>query len=379
MGVSFLKIKLLSNIKILIFNMLSMRNLSYIFIGLLLFSSCGSSSTNKEIKVSSFPVEKELVGKWVSLENSQFPDYIGIVDSFILTKTFQQSDSFLFQLYNKNSHKQYLRFGKAGKGPNEFLNPKPTGQVETKGNKIGLWVNDLYKQKYMFINLTQTINDKKTIIDKEFITPKEAEIGLDAFILKNNDIAGTSMSEKGRLFYYNHKDKTTKWVEYFPKVTYPPVKEEQLHNLYSSTTRISPNQKYIVSALRLFKRIDVFNDKLDHIFSITFKDSPKEPNFFKDEKNPIPNNLVHYYTDLFLSSKYIYALNSAITQTDLSKENDTRYSEVQVFTYTGDPIALYKLDHFIGSFTVDEENGIIWGISMPKEDLSTQIVSFNIK
>ncbi|MDI3527567.1 MAG: hypothetical protein PWR03_1750, partial [Tenuifilum sp.] len=106
---------------------------------------------------------------------------------------------------------------------------------------------------------------------------------------------------------------------------------------------------------------------------------PKEPNFFKDEKNPIPNNLVHYYTDLFLSSKYIYALNSAITQTDLSKENDTRYSEVQVFTYTGDPIALYKLDHFIGSFTVDEENGIIWGISMPKEDLSTQIVSFNIK
>jgi len=355
------------------------RNIKLLICITVLFISCKNHDTYKVRIIDKFYVAKTINGEQILFEKMpSCPDYIKIIDTLIIVKNFQFCDSFVFYIYNKNSYKYISSFGTKGKGPNEFSKPKSTGQFEISDGTIKIWVYDFYKLKYKLINISQTIKQNTTIIDREFSAPKVTDVGLEVFILKNNDLIGTSMSPKGRLFYFDSRNNTTHWIDYFPKVTYPPIKEKQMHNLYVSTTKISPDHKYVVSALRLFKRIDVFNNKLEHLFSMIFRDSPKEPNFFVDKRNPIPRELVHYYTDLYLSEKYIYALNSNITQEQLSKDIDTGYSEVQVFTYSGEPVAIYKLNRFIASFAIDEENGYILGVTMPKEDLSSPFIRFKM-
>ena len=345
----------------------------------MLFVTCTNNPADKVRKISKFPIDKTITGEHIPFDNPPLcADYVTIVDTFIIIKDMQFCSSYIFHVYNKNTYKFINSFGTKGNGPNEFLKPKPTGQFEINKSFAGMWIYDFHKLKYKFINLSRTIAEQRTIIEKEFTAPKATDVGLDVFILKNNDLIGTSMSPEGRLFYFDSRENTTRWIDYFPEVPYPPVKEKQMHNLYVSATKISPDEKYIVSALRLFKRIDVFNDKLECLFSLTFNDSPGEPDFYRNKNNPVPGGLVHYYTDLYLSEKYIYALNSQITQEQLSKDTDTGYSEVQVFKYDGTPVASYKLDHFIGSFTIDEDNGYILGVTMPTDDLSSPFFRYKM-
>lgn len=343
-----------------------------------LYSCKGGGSDDKEILIRSFESTEALVGEYISFERKLLlPLQVSVVDSLIVLRCEPSLDSMLFYVFHRDTHRLLGAFGKIGKGPNEFLEPEITGQQEIGKDFLGLWVYDAQRAQAQLVNLNQSIRTHQTVLEGQYSCPKSVSFGISMFVMPNHDLVGTSMRQDGRLFYYNSKELKTKWVSYFPKVIDPPIEEQGMHNLYKSATQISPDGVYIVSALYLFNRIDVFDAALNHLYSFVFPDSPKNPPFMTDPQNYFPDNLMCYYSWVFLSDEYIYALNVRMTHKQ-SSEGDTGYSEIQVFTREGKPVCLYKLDHFINSFSVDKKNGYLYGLTYSKDGEGTAVVRYKI-
>ena len=189
-------------------------------------------------------------------------------------------------------------------------------------------------------------------------------------------MVGRSMNQEGRLFYYDKKNEAINWVKYTPEIDNPPT--HNLHNLYAGPLKIRPDNSKIVHALLYFKRIDVFTSCAEHIISYALRDSPEDPGLFKDPNNPFPNTLMYYYMDLFLSDKLIYALNVNIPMKEFN-DFDSGYSELHVFSFDGEFIDSYNLNHLIFSIAIDEDEGYLYGLRLPAEnEYSTKLVRFKL-
>jgi len=332
------------------------------------------------IKEKDFQNDETIIGEYVEISPVPLcPENILIIDSLLIIKNGDMCDDDFFYLYNKNNNNFFSSFGKRGRGPNEFLSVKMGGQYLKNDSTIKIWVHD--RRGFKLININRSIETKKIFIDDKLLyISRDFHPIIDAFLLPNGDIVGKSLSQSGRLFYHNTYNDSTRWVEYFPKVRKLPFDENMKDNLYIGPTRISHDNSRIVSALELFKRIDVFTAKTDHLFSLAFDDSPENPDFFINPDDPIPSNLMHYYYDLFLTEKYIYALNINISEGELNKGMDSGYSELHVFSWEGKPITLYRLNHLIYSITIDEDDGYLYGLLLPNvEESNSQLARFKLK
>ncbi len=336
----------------------------------LLFIAACNTGNKKEIiiiKETDFQKDKMLIGEYLNIyPTPHCPENILIIDSLLIIKNGDMCNDDFFYIYNKNDNKFLNSFGKRGRGPKEFLSVKMSGQYVKNENSIKIWVHN--RTGFKLINITRSVEENRIVIDDEIIyKSQEFHPVLDAFLLPNINIIGKSLTRLGRLFYYDSNDNKINWIEYFPKVTNPPFDEDMIVNLYIGPTSISPDNSRIVSALELFKRIDVFSEKTDHLFSLVFDGSPENPDFYVNPNNPIPNDLMHYYYDLFLTDKFIYALNINISEAEINKDLDSGYSEIHVFCWAGKPIAIYRLNHLIYSITVDENKGYLYGLLLPDE------------
>lgn len=150
--------------------------------------------------------------------------------------------------------------------------------------------------------------------------------------------------------------------------------------MYSGAIRINHDNSRIVSALQFFKRIDVFSVRPDHLFSLAFNDSPGNPEYYSNPENPMPGTLMRYYSDLYLSYRYIYALNRNVAQEEIRKKTYPVTNELHVFSWDGYPVASYRLNQTLYSFTIDEENDYLYGLILAtRDELESQVVRFKLQ
>ncbi len=336
----------------------------FLSLSLILIAGCSTKDDRDVITVEKFPQDIAIEGEYLDFEFTPYcPQTITIIESYIIIRSGRVCNDKFFYVYNKDS-KEYLgSFGVEGRGPNEFQNPRLTHQYLKTDNMTGFWVYDL--RNFHLINIDKSVETGETVVDSSYVGGFSDYPVSKAFLLPDGDMAGRAHSQKGRLFYYNNTNDSIKWVEYFPEVDKLPFRDEEIDNLYIGPTRISNDNSIIVSALELFKRIDVFSAKADHLFSIVMEDSPENPDFFTSPNNPIPDDLKHYYYDIYISDQHIYVLNIDLTEAEGRQELDTGYSELHVFSREGDPIALYRLNHMVFSFTIDEEEEYLYGLAPP--------------
>ncbi len=346
---------------------------------LLFLVACTTDDGYETIIVKEFLKDTTLIGEIIDIfPVPHCPENILILDSLLIFKNGDMCDGLFFYVYDKNSHNHLGSFGNRGRGPNEFLSIKTNGQYSLTNNSISIWVQDRLGLK--LINIARSLETKEIVVDDELLyISREFHPIIDVFLLSNGDFTGKSLNQTGRLFYYDKENNQTSYIEYFPKVRRLPFDENMIDNLYIGPTRISNDNSKIVSALELFKRIDVFTAETDHLFSIVFDDSPENPDFFINSNDPIPGTLMHFYYDLFLTENYIYALNINMSEDKLNREVDTGYSEIHVFSWEGEPVALYRLNHLIYSVTIDEENDYLYGLLLPTGDeIESQLVRFKL-
>jgi|GEM_PF-2579724 len=342
--------------------------------------ACSTGEDIKTIIINEFPKNEAIIGEHVDFYPIPFcPGNIFIIDSLLLKINSNRCEDNFFYVYNKNNSEFLGSFGTKGRGPNEFLYPHTTGQYIIDNVSIKLWVHDIHQKRFDLIDVTKSIDEKRTVISDSFREPLPMIFVINAIILPNGDLIGRSMSPEGRFFYHDSKNELTKWVEYFPEVAKPPFSENDMFNLYSGPTGIKHDNSRIASALQFFKRIDVFSARLEHLFSLAFNDSPGNPEFFSNPENPMPGTLMRYYSDLYLSSRYIYALNRNVPQEKIRTRTYPATNELHVFSWDGDPVACYSLNQTLYSFTIDEENGFLFGLTRATGDeLESQVVRFKL-
>ena len=336
---------------------------------ILLLQSCAHNRKVPIRLVKDFKIEKELNCKKFSLDSNKILslDNICIADSLLILKSSDDAidpNNKYFTVYkivrtNNNIKFQNIgKFGDRGKGPNEFIHPHFNNQIISYDNSACLWVHDLDKYAFYLVNISLSARKKRTMILKKVREPKMIDLGMNVFVLRNNDLCGNSFNCKGRMFYYSDEQKKVTW-----SVLFPEIKEKEkisskdlIYFFYEGVVRIKPDQKKIVSALYVFKEIDVFNISAQPEISIVFNKKNKIPDMLKDPDNPLPDDLRLYYNDLVLTNNHIYALLSEMSNNENEDEKyDNIKSIIQIFDWNGNPLVKITLDRYYDKIAVDEK------------------------
>jgi len=124
-------------------------------------------------------------------------------------------------------------------------------------------------------------------------------------------------------------------------------------------------------ALTEAKRIDVFNNKLEHQVSVLYSDSPKQVNLNNNSAES-GDKLWRIYG----GNKLIYVLNN---RWFLQGEKKVTHPEVQIFSLDGETVARFRLDvnEFMDDFSVDEENNSLFFLTNDDEGLP-QVIRYRI-
>ena len=344
---------------------------------LFIISACGQKEDSKTILVKEFPQEISIEGEQIDFDSIPLcPSDLMVKDSLLIKKRWGRvCDDYLFYVYNVNTWELLGAFGTEGRGPNEFLYPITNFQFENNESSVNLWVNDLHQNRIQLMNINESLEKNNPVFDNSIANIEKIPDMIDVIVLPDGNIAGRSLAPLGRMFYYDKMRDSVKWMEYFPKVEqWPP--DHMLVNLYNGPTGIKPDNSRIVSALRYFKRIDVFSPETEHLFSIVFDDSPDNPEYYTNPDNPTPNTLAYYFTLMHLSDNYIYVFNKNISHDNVSL-NET--PELYVFTWEGEPVISYSLDRRFSSFSVDEDNGYLYALIPPDtEEITSQVFRYHI-
>jgi hypothetical protein len=113
-------------------------------------------------------------------------------------------------------------------------------------------------------------------------------------------------------------------------------------------------------------RIDIFDLKDKPILQSTMVSKDEKNNDLNGELiKKDPSYLSNYYMWLFTTDKYIYALFHGQSSSNYSK--DLIPTEIRVFNWEGNPIAQLNIPEYLLTFSVDEDNGFIYGVSFFQE------------
>jgi len=190
---------------------------------------------------------------------------------------------------------------------------------------------------------------------------------------KDSIIVNSYAWEKGRFYTRNLRTEDTKWVGFIPKVTSTKssLTIGENSDLYYAVHTLAGDKQFFVMALTEAKRIDVFNNKLEHQVSVLYSDSPKQVNLNNNSAES-GDKLWRIYG----GNKLIYVLNN---RWFLQGEKKVTHPEVQIFSLDGETVARFRLDvnEFMDDFSVDEENNSLFFLTNDDEGLP-QVIRYRI-
>ncbi len=241
-----------------------------------------------------------------------------------------------------------------GEGPEEFLYLRSHGQIEVHQNSRHLRLIDSHKRKaYLF----GTENHKKFVDEKKL--PREIVFWKDLLHLGDQDWIYSPLNSTSFITIFRN-DELSKDISFFPEVeTY--YSNDVVNYAYYNITAYDNERNKIVSALRYFPGIVIFNDDGDKLH--TYLDEYyKEPEF--RSKHPIPtNNPMFYYNNVKTTKNYIYAMNYNVSFEAFQKDESKTRGVLEVFDWELNLMAVFHFDRPIGNITIDVENMRIYGFS----------------
>jgi len=149
--------------------------------------------------------------------------------------------------------------------------------------------------------------------------------------------------------------------------------------LYRGKIGLSSDNKVIVVAFSMAKRIDIYNNELDHQVSVSYHDSPENINFNSYEAEESEwHNTYGYFEEIYVDSqKRIFLL---VHKRSLSGKLTDEYPEVHIFSMDGTALARFQLDinKVIGGFAIDDDNNNIFILTHDDEGFP-QIIRYRIQ
>lgn len=342
----------------------------FIFLAFQLFSC--SKDKQHETEILKFPEAIPLESHSIAVPEVTYPSLLGVLDSILMV-----SDKFgdtLFHFYSIPTYEYVGSYGGRGSGPAEFLLPKYHNQFMKQDSQSSFLLSDTRSGKFLQVDMGDALASMKYEPKVISRLPPEAHIVYDLFQLDTNKLVGGSTSGLGRLFFYDINSKDLRWINNFPEVSYK-IPQDQVGYLYYSSMGIKPDGSRVISALRMFDRIDVFDNFGNLLRSFSQSERMhKEPDL-SDPEVSIPDDTDLYYMEVYCTDKYIYLKNYRMTHLEDYKGLKDNVT-IDIMDWEFNPIKRYLLDKKIREFCVDERTQTIFGKT---GDENNPIVTFQMK
>lgn len=266
-----------------------------------------------------------------------------------------------FMLFQLPSMKLIRSFGKTGRGPDEYIQPRLL--PSTNPDIIGSFI---YNSKLFDISMKGDITSNPISLPKD----KNSISGEDYSLLD------PGLIDKNILYYVNNSP-TGKSV-YKAELINDSITTTEIQNLalnpkrkgwanYIGDFAIDPKKDRMVYAYKYFKIIKFFDTKNNTVRTINFEQEEfdESTNYKVDG---LDQNITHYW-GICAQDKYVYMLYSGRTPYQVGSEwgKGKTYIYMEKYDWNGTPIALYKFNRW-GYFTVDEKNNEIYLASTTDDD-----------
>lgn len=347
-------------------------------IQLMSFLACAICiSCNKpEIKQLHFRKSYSIVGDTIQTKTANTSGLF-VVNNYLIVSQFS-GDHFL-KVYDATNFQELVILAKRGSGENEFPTMTMVDQYEPCGNDDCLWVHDLNRGELIKINLTESLRNQITVVVEKIMTRTESRFHT-VFYIDSLRIVGRSTNstpQMNRLQVYDpHSDLILRTIPLFPEIERNRNDLDFVLNkyntLYVSNIGLKSDKTRIASAMCSFDRIDIF--KTDGELEKSVFDGIEIPdNIAEYLEGSDSHKLNMYYTGIFTSNDYIYALYYGQPFSDYG--NSPIPTQIRIFNWNGDPLCKIDVEDYLYNFTIDEEKGFMYGI----DNLHQRILKYNIK
>jgi hypothetical protein len=331
----------------------------------LLFSCNNNSNNNSKVIYVNELDSIKLHGENIRIKGIYRPSSIFILDTFLIIVSLD--NEYCLHIFNANTFELIKKYGRKGRGPDEFMDPVLTWQriADTHDGKT-LLIYDSKRRRLSEINIMDLLSDSKKGIKSE-VLPKEM-INVSNIIFVKDSVALFSHSNEGnpgRFGLYNFKSHKTAFSPYLPDLGFK-VHPNNFYPLYNTSGACVDLQKQrFVAFPCLLGELDFF-DLSGNYFQSTIIERVDEIKNAKYEKLIFETPGVRYYmTDLQSFNDKIYTLCTILIYPDL---NNRPISEIYVFDWDGNPIKKYVLDREIFPFSYDARNNRFIGFSNYDEE-----------
>ncbi|MBA0884896.1 hypothetical protein [Flavobacterium undicola] len=297
----------------------------YIFLVSIFMMLISCSKDEKQItyNLKSFPKIININLQELKQFENITPGKIIFMDSLLITEDYSLDTRINF--FNRKTYKHIAGYGRIGRGPNEYLNPKI---ILSPFDKNFLYINDFGTKNIYKIKLDDILNNK--FIDKDvfkFELPTKLHVSGNLF-LDDEKLYGENFETATDSTYYLFDIKYNKYNfkgqildnDYIDKM---PMEDKK--NVNRNYLSYSKENNKIVSGFLLFNIINIMDFDFKIKKQLVFGDKllmPKSRDFF-DEKN------THYFKSL------VCLKNSFL----LLYVGDKKKSEVHQFSYDGKPMS----------------------------------------
>ncbi|MBS4071818.1 MAG: hypothetical protein KGZ90_10850 [Algoriphagus sp.] len=333
---------------------------------------CSSGKTEESIyfKESDLPIEVLLKAEKLKLNGLQNPRQIHVNEQFIVVS--QPNQDLMLNVYDKKGHLLINQLGKNGVGPGEISYVRT---IESLDDPYDIWVYDSQYKSYHVYDL----RDTTTAISKKSFNRNESFFYIgEMALLSDSSVWAIMMDKETQYFILGFENDTLasfgNWLTYDSRKDIPASTISSMHQ-----GRMGVNRKG-----RYGVRAGLFRDYIDivdlsegkvttlfgpsnHMTPYTVEYSQGYPMPKIDEKEA----RAHYY-NVFAGEKSMFLLYYGGAINELG--NSDRKMRIFEIDYSGKILSNFVLDQNIQSFSIDESEKKIYGVSMDSEP---NIITFN--
>ncbi len=341
-----------------------------IVIVLLSYLGCSPEPTTDEMIIFSESSFKnyDLRGEEI-LKNELGVIALHVIDTLVLIEFMEKGD-WVYQVYGTQNFSYIGGLGKIGDGPNEWRGPRFSGQTEQSETTLGLWVNDMRHRNFQLIDVYKSIDKSEPVVISSKKYPSDLNMNQNLFYLNASRWVGNlgpNAKERNQLLIYNPLLDTSETIPFSIKVANSELlNTSEQYSTYFTYLALKPDKTKLVSVMNHLSRIDVFDLKNKPIRQSTTVSKEEKHNDLDGEIIKRDRSyLFNYYMWAFATDSYIYALYHGQSGSKYAK--DLISTEIRVFDWNGNPVAKLNIPEYLWSFSVDEKNGFIYGVSYFQE------------
>lgn len=276
---------------------------------------------------------------------------INIIDSIICVSTVQTD--LMFNIYNLDGD-SIMSLGQYGQGPSDFTTNIFSCQNFINGqDDFGTWIIDVNSAKLKRLNLGKSI--KKGSAEVDSVIPMQVMV-TEAFIV--GDTLVQLPNGNGCLdITLSALDGTLLQTEPLYKVA---VNNNDIFMTYHSPARISPDGRYLVTAMASINQINILDLRNNgDRKSISLGGVEPVDKILNDDG--IPN--WWYYSDVSLNDKYIMAVYTNCPYS-YNIDVDVNNVEIHIVDYRGNLICRLPVKQSLYSVSYSERNNSLYAIDL---------------